>query len=116
MNAFVSVCLVVECKCGKNPQFDATSIAIFLNRSDDFDRTFRSLFLVKCLNDLSKSTLAEQLDNIIWKRSVECHGLSKGYWHTSIGQWYIRTNNVVTVVIVNFLMLVQILFLVSQWG
>lgn len=114
MDALVSVCLVVECKRGKNPQFDATSIAIFLDRSDDFDRAFRSLFLVECLNNLSKSTLAEEFDDIIWKRSVKSHGLSKRNWHTSISQRYIGTNNVVTVVVVNFLVLVQILFLVSQ--
>jgi hypothetical protein len=65
VDALVSVCFVVESKCGKDAQFDAASIAIFLNRSDDFDSTFRSLFLIECLNNLSKGTLTEELDDIV---------------------------------------------------
>lgn len=72
MDTLVSVRFVVEGKRGENPQFDATSITIFLDRSYYLDSTFRSLFLVKCFHDLSKSTLTEEFDDIIWGMLMKC--------------------------------------------
>lgn len=72
MDTLVSVGLVVESQCRENAQFDATSIAVFLNRPDYLDRTFCSLFLVECLDDFSESSLTEEFYDIIWETSVNC--------------------------------------------
>ena len=65
MDTLVSVRLVIESQSRENAQFDATSIAIFLNRSDYLDCTFCSLFLVECLDDFPEGSLTEEFYDII---------------------------------------------------
>ena len=63
--AFVAVFLVVHGKSGKYSKLDSRSIAVFLHRTYDLDSTPGFPSLVKCLDDFSEGSLAEQFDDVV---------------------------------------------------
>ncbi len=59
VNTLVSVGLVVQSKGRQHTQLDPGGIAILLNRSDDFDRTFGSLSGVVGLDNFTEGALPQ---------------------------------------------------------
>lgn len=113
MDALISVVFVVQSKRGENTQFNARCVAIFLDRPDDFDSTFRLLSLVVGFDNFAKSSLAKESDDIICTKLAQAK-IFVAEVLTSICQWSVRCDDIMTVVIVHFLVLVQSLKLVSQ--
>lgn len=63
VNALVAVVLVIAGQSRQDPQLDATSIAVFLHRSNDLDGHVGISPAVVCLYHFAKRALAEQFHN-----------------------------------------------------
>jgi hypothetical protein len=66
MDAFVAVGLVVQRQSGENPQFNARCITVLLHGAYYFDGTLCLSFLVKCLHDFPKGSLAQKPHNGVY--------------------------------------------------
>jgi hypothetical protein len=70
MDAFVAVAPIVGGQRREDPEFDATSIAVFLHRPDDLDGASGLLSPVVRLDHLSERALAQELDDFVCRVSA----------------------------------------------
>lgn len=63
--ALVSICLIIESQRRKHSQLDTRCIAIFLYRPNNLHGTSGLFPFVICFDDLSKSSLAQQLYDVV---------------------------------------------------
>jgi len=104
VDTLVAVVLVVACQSRQDPQLDATSIAVFLHRTDDLDGHVGVSPSVVCLYYLAESALAEELhDRVCRERVSATLSVSLQRRLTSLGQVSVVVDNVMAIVIVNFL-------------
>ena len=96
VDALVAVRPVVECQRGKDTQFDPGSVSVLLDRSYDLDSALGLFPFVVGFDNLSERALTQELDDIV----AICHDT-------------VRLHDVMSVVVVNFLMLVHVLDHVS---
>ena len=104
VDTLVAVVLVVACQSRQDPQFDATSIAVFLHRADDLDGHVGVSPAVVCLYYLAECALAEELHDRVCREGVSAiQGVLGQHRLTSLSQVSVVVDNVMPVVIVNFL-------------
>lgn len=104
VDTLVAVVLVVACQRRQDPQLDATSIAVFLHRADDLDGHVGISPAVVCLYHLAKGALAEELhDRVCRERVSATRTMSWQRRLTSLGQVGVVVDNVMPVVVVDFL-------------
>lgn len=65
VDASISVLIIIGLEGGENPQFDPGGISVFLHRSDDLDRNEFVVPSVTGLDDLSKSALSKEPNDLI---------------------------------------------------
>lgn len=70
MNALVSVCFVVQGEGRQDTQLNPRGIPIFLNGSDDFDRTLCLLSHVVSLDHFAKGALPEEFDDFVYEKKI----------------------------------------------
>jgi hypothetical protein len=66
MNASISVFAVIYFKCGQDAQLNPRCIAVLLHGSNDLNSDGFVAFPVMGLDDLAKSALSEQSDDLIY--------------------------------------------------
>jgi hypothetical protein len=104
VDTLVAVVLVVACQSRQDPQLDATSIAVFLHRPDDLDGHVGVPPAVVCLYYLAERALAEELHDRVCRETVSAtQGVSWQRRLTSLCQVSVVMDNVMPVVVVNFL-------------
>lgn len=67
MDAPVPILLVVGFERGKHPQFNLTSIAILLHRSDDLDCHAFAASSIPGFNDFAECALAEEFPHLVYQ-------------------------------------------------
>lgn len=65
VDASISVLIIVGLEGGENPQFDPGGISVFLHRSDDLDGNEFVVPSVTGLDDLAKSALSKEPNDLI---------------------------------------------------
>lgn len=104
MDTLVAVVFVVACQRRQDPQLDATSITVFLHRTDDLDGHIGVSPTVVRLYHLAEGALAQKLhDRVCRGRVSAIQAVSMQRRLTSLSQISMVVDNVMPIVVVNFL-------------